>query len=106
MGFKIFLKASQDRRISVQQEALCRLLSKLSVLEQLRDEADETRRQMDRQTEESRRTERDTEELETQLLTLDTSDPQHVSFTGSLHCANQDIYICLLFIICLLIVCC
>uniref|UniRef100_A0A3B4V8Y2 U2A'/phosphoprotein 32 family A C-terminal domain-containing protein n=1 Tax=Seriola dumerili TaxID=41447 RepID=A0A3B4V8Y2_SERDU len=59
------------------QEALCLLLSKLSVLEQLRDEADETGRQMDRQTEESRRTERETEELETQLLTLDTSDPQH-----------------------------
>ncbi|GLD68463.1 centriolin isoform X1 [Lates japonicus] len=63
------------------------LLSKLSVLEQLRDEADETRRQMDRQTEESRRTERDTEELETQLLTLDTSDPQHeISLT-----ANQSV---------------
>ncbi|XP_049908020.1 centriolin-like [Epinephelus moara] len=62
-----------------QQEALCRLLSKLSVLEQLRDEADETRRQMDRQTDESRRTERETVELETQLLTLDTTDPQHDS---------------------------
>lgn len=65
--------------LSTQQEALCRLLSKLSVLEQLRDEAEETRRQTDRHSEESRKTERQTQELETRLLTLDTTDPQHVS---------------------------
>lgn len=58
----------------VHQEVRCRLLSKLSALDELRDEADEARRQMDRQTEE-----RQTEELEKQLLTLDTTDQQHVS---------------------------
>ena len=63
----------------VQQEALVCLLGKLSVLEQLRGNAEETQRQMDRQTEDTRTTERETEELETELLTLDTTDPQHVS---------------------------
>ncbi|KAG7217736.1 hypothetical protein INR49_020959, partial [Caranx melampygus] len=61
----------------LQQEALCDLLRKLSALEQLRDDADETGRQLERQTEERRRTERQVEELQTQLQILDTSDPQH-----------------------------
>ncbi|XP_028433479.1 centriolin isoform X1 [Perca flavescens] len=74
---------------SRQQEVLCCLFSKLSVLEQLRDEADETKRQMDRQTDESRKKERETEELETQLLTLDTTDPQHAHVTARLSSWRQ-----------------
>ncbi|XP_070820717.1 centriolin [Chaetodon trifascialis] len=58
------------------QEALCWLLRKLSTLEHLRDEAAETLRQMDRRTEESRKTERETEKLESQLLTPNPTDPQ------------------------------
>ncbi|XP_034727864.1 centriolin [Etheostoma cragini] len=88
------LKTEREPRMpketkSRQQEVLCCLFSKLSVLEQLRDEADETKRQMDRQTEESRKAERETEELETQLLTLDTTDPQHAHVTARLSSWRQ-----------------
>ncbi|XP_078106551.1 centriolin [Sander vitreus] len=74
---------------SRQQEVLCCLFSKLPVLEQLRDEADETKRQMDRQPDESRKTERETEERRTQLLTLDTTDPQHAHVTDRLSSWRQ-----------------
>ncbi|XP_026198209.1 centriolin isoform X2 [Anabas testudineus] len=70
-------------------EVRCQLLTKLSVLENLRFKVDDARKQMERQTEESRKTERETEELETQLLTLDTTDQQHAHATTQLSSCRQ-----------------
>ncbi|XP_026177590.1 centriolin isoform X2 [Mastacembelus armatus] len=67
------------------QEPRCHLLSKLSILEKLRHEAEETQRQMDRQTEDSRKTERETEELQT----LETTHPEHAHVTSELSSCRQ-----------------
>lgn len=67
--------------VSPQQEVLCSLLQKLSVLEQLRDAAEQTQTLMDKQTGESSRTEREIEELE-------PTDSQNVSFHHQLMLSN------------------
>ncbi|XP_068166611.1 centriolin isoform X3 [Antennarius striatus] len=72
-----------------QHTSLDSFLYKLSVLEQLKDEADEMQRRMEQQTEERRTTERETDELETQLLTLEPTDPQHAHVTSQLSSCRQ-----------------
>ncbi|XP_067377633.1 centriolin isoform X2 [Channa argus] len=71
------------------QEVQCQLFSKLSVLGELKDEADEARRQMDGQKEESRKIKRETEELETQLLREDATDQEHAHVTTQLSSCRQ-----------------
>ncbi|XP_030581756.1 centriolin-like [Archocentrus centrarchus] len=62
-----------------QQEGLSHHFSKRSVLEELRDEAEDARRQMDGQT----------EELQTQLLMMDATDPQQVHVTSEVSSCRQ-----------------